>query len=169
VRYVQRFIEFFFRKKWLGLFILIAFFAGLGMSTVYRGVLGHKQRTDLAVYLKAAEMIREGRPNHLYGTETDRHWHYVYLPLLAIMFSPLTRIPFIIPVVIFYLISFLCFLGTLFLSEKFADDMKNAGWKITLATILCLSIFITTLSRGQMGMITLFVYLAQCFNEALLH
>lgn len=159
----KNFIELFFRRKWLGLLVILAFFIGIGISAVYRGAFSHKQRTDLPVYFKAAEMIHEGRPEHLYGIETSRHWHYVYSPFLALLLEPFTQVPFGISVTLFYLLSFLCLLGTFFLSTKFAPEREDAGWKIALAAFFCLPIFLNTLTRGQLGTVSLFAQAAVLF------
>jgi len=43
---VQKFIEFFFRKKWLGVLLILGLAWGIGISTFYRGAISPKQRTD---------------------------------------------------------------------------------------------------------------------------
>jgi hypothetical protein len=157
---IRKFIDFFLRQKRLGRLIVLAFFVGIGISTVYRGSFSPKQRTDLGVFFKAAEMVREGRPLHMYGIESVRHWHYVYSPFLAVTLSPFTQVPFGTSVAIFYLLSFLCLLGTFLLSERFAEEKDNAGWKIALAAFFCLPIFLNTLTRGQLGTLSLFAQAA---------
>lgn len=154
---VKRSIEFVFRKKWLGLIVVIALFCGIGISTVYRGAFGPKQRTDLAVFVKAAEMVSEGRAYHIYGIETSRHWHYVYSPFLAILLSPFTQSPFVVFVVLSYLLSVFCLLWTVGASGRFvpAPEAEGIRWKSILAAFLCLPVLINTLTRGQLGILIL--------------
>lgn len=153
---IRIFIEYFFKKKWLGLLVVLSLVIGTGISTFYRGALSPKQRTDLTVYLKAAEMIREGRPGHLYGIETARHWHYVYTPLLAILLAPFTGLPLGVNVLLAYLVSIAALGIVFFLSRSLSDPPKNSSWKIVLAGIFCLPLFLNTLSRAQLGIISLF-------------
>ncbi|HOW59766.1 MAG TPA: glycosyltransferase family 87 protein [Candidatus Omnitrophota bacterium] len=157
MRTIQKIIESVLRKKWLGCLVLTAFFIGVGISTVYRGALGPKQRTDLVVYLKAAEMINSDRANHLYGIETSRHFHYVYSPFLAILLTPLERLPVAVSVFFFYIISVAALLGALFLSRSFREKSQNIDWQIVISAIFCLPVFLQTFSRGQLGIIMLFL------------
>ncbi|HPW64815.1 MAG TPA: glycosyltransferase family 87 protein [Candidatus Omnitrophota bacterium] len=152
----QRIIGFFLRKKWLGWLLVFALFYGTCISTVYRGAIGHKQRTDLTVYIKAAEMVRIGNPGHIYGIETDRHWHYVYSPFLAVTLAPVSHLPFVILVIANYLLALACLFATLFLSRTFTSEGPEATWKIIFAAILCLPVILNTLTRGQLGTVMLF-------------
>lgn len=154
---IQKFIEFFLKRKWLGILVLAVFFSAVGVSTVYRGSLSHKQRTDLTVYLKAAEMIQIGRANHLYGIETSRHWHYVYTPLLAILLVPFVQFPLVFNVLLSYLFSVGALLGVLILSRSFSEKSTEAPWQIALSGIFCLPLFLNTFSRGQLGIGMLFL------------
>jgi hypothetical protein len=156
MRHIQQIIEYFLRKKWLGILLITLLVSGVGVSTIYRGAFSQKQRTDLAVFFKAAEMVHEGRANHIYGIETRRHWHYVYTPLLAILLAPAVGLPFVIPVTIHYVMS-LAGLGIIFfLSRHFTSDKKNAVWQIVLSALLCIPVFLDTLTRGQLGILMLF-------------
>ncbi len=153
---IQKIIEFFFRKKWLGSLLILGLVSGVGISTFYRGAISPKQRTDLTVYLKAGEMVLEGRAYHIYGVENLRHWHYVYSPLLAILLAPVSKWPLGATVPIAYLLSIACLAGTVLLSKRFPEDAKPAPWQITLALVFCLPMLLNTLTRGQLGIITLF-------------
>lgn len=159
---LQKIIGFFLRKKWLGLLVLAAFFIGVGISTYYRGAISPKQRTDLTVYLKAAEMININRADHIYGIENHRHWHYVYSPLLAILLTPFQRLPLGVNVLMVYLFSVVALLGTLGLSRAFFEKTQPANWQITLSAIFCIPLFLNTLSRAQLGILMLF-FTTACF------
>ena len=173
--HIRRIIEFFIQKKWLGILLVLGLAWGLGISTFYRGAISPKQRTDLTVFLKAGEMIAEGRADHIYGIESIRHWHYVYPPLLAILLAPFSKWPLGITVGLAYLLSIACFIGTIMLSRLFPEDTRPAKtgrqghasvpespgcrpapWQIALAMVFCLPMFMSTITRGQFGIITLF-------------
>ncbi len=149
-------IGYFLKKKWLGLLLVAVLVIGTGVSTFYRGAISPKQRTDLTVYLKAAEMIAIGRADHIYGIETERHWHYVYSPLLAILLVPLVKLPLGANVLLAYLISIGAIAGTFYLSRACSSKPNAAGWQIALAAFLCLPLFLNTLSRAQFGILMLF-------------
>lgn len=156
MRSVQNFIESFLRRKWLATLVLTALFIAIGASTIYRGAISPKQRTDLTVYLKAAEMININRANHIYGIETNRHWHYVYSPFLAILLTPFEKFPLGINVFFAYLISIGALAGTFVLSTAFSDKSRETAWQITFSSLLCLPLLLNTLSRGQLGILMLF-------------
>ncbi|OQA55686.1 MAG: hypothetical protein BWY42_01374 [Candidatus Omnitrophica bacterium ADurb.Bin277] len=163
MRRIQMIVEFFFRKKWLGILLVLSLVIGTGISTVYRGAFGPKQRTDLAVYFKAAEMVRIGRANHIYGIETDRNWHYVYSPFLAILLAPVSALPFVVPVTANYLLGLLCLFGVIFLSFRFTSTSEDTRWKVVLAAFLSLPVILNTLTRGQLGLLMLFFQAAILF------
>ena len=152
----QKIIKFFFQKKWLGILLILGLALGVGISTFYRGAISPRQRTDLTVYLKAGEMVAEGRAYHIYGVENVRHWHYVYPPLLAILVAPVSKWPLGVTVALAYLLSLVCLAGTVMLSRRFPEDARPAPWQIALAMIFCLPMLLNTLTRGQFGIITLF-------------
>ena len=153
---IQKFIEFFFKRKWLGILLILGFVWGVGISTFYRGAISPHQRTDLTVYLIAGEMVAEGRANHMYGIENIRHWHYVYPPILAILLSPVSKWPLGATVPLAYLLSLACLAGTIILSRRFPEDAKPAPWQIVLAMFFCMPMLMNTLTRGQFGIISLF-------------
>lgn len=153
---IQQFLEFFFRKRWLGLLVIIALFVGIGISTVYRGSFGPKQRTDLGVFFEGAKAVTTDEVINLYGVESIRHWHYVYSPFLAILTGPFTQFSFNLWVIVLYTLSFLVLLGTFLLSKKFTDRTESSNWQIALAAVLCFPIFLNTLTRGQLGILMLF-------------
>jgi len=153
---VRKAIEFFLNKKWLGILVVLGFAWGVGISTFYRGAISSHQRTDLTVFLKAGEMVAEGRAYHMYGIENARHWHYVYPPILAILLAPFSKWPLGATVGLAYLLSLACLAGTVMLSRRFPENTRPLPWQIVLAMIFCLPMLLNTLTRGQFGIITLF-------------
>ncbi|MFH1208097.1 MAG: glycosyltransferase family 87 protein [Candidatus Omnitrophota bacterium] len=160
---IQKFIEFILNRKWLGILLVLGLALGVGISTFYRGAISPKQRTDLTVFLIAGKMIAEGRANNLYGIENKRSWHYVYLPILAILLAPVSKWPLGATVPLAYLLSLACLAGTVLLSRRFPENARPAPWQIALAMFFCLPMFLNTLTRGQFGIISL------CFMAAILH
>lgn len=161
---IQKSIEFFLKKKWLGILLILGLAAGLGISTFYRGAISPKQRTDLTVFLKAGERIAEGRAREIYESENARHWRYVYPPILAILLAPVSKWPLGVAVILAYLFSLACLAGTCILSRRFIKTGGPAPWQIVLALIFCLPLLMNTLSRGQFGIITLFFAAAIFYN-----
>ncbi|HOW87470.1 MAG TPA: glycosyltransferase family 87 protein [Candidatus Omnitrophota bacterium] len=153
---VQKTIDFFLRRKWLGILLVASLALGVGISTFYRGAISPKQRTDLTVFLIAGEMVAEGRADHIYGIENIRHWHYVYPPILAILLAPISQWPLGVNVALAYLLSLACLAGTIMLSLRFKENAKPKPWQIVLAMLFCLPLLLNTLTRGQLGTISLF-------------
>lgn len=181
--YIQKFIEFFFKQKWLGILLVLGLAGGIGISTIYRGAISPKQRTDLTVFLKAGEMVAEGRANSMYEIVSKRGWHYVYTPLLAVLLAPVSKWPLGATVAFAYLLSLTCLAGAVLLSRRFPENdcptktgrqndsnvpeslgCRPAPWQITLAMIFCLPMLLNTLTRGQFGIITLFFMAAIFYN-----
>jgi len=153
---IQILIEFFIRRKWLGILLVAGLVAGIGISTFYRAVISPKQRTDLTVFLEAAKRVREGRAGEIYEAENARHWRYVYAPPLAVLLAPVASWPVGLNVPLAYFLSIGCLAGTIFLTRRFSRNMELSPWQIALAAILCLPVIMNTLTRGQFGVITLF-------------
>ncbi|OGX13240.1 MAG: hypothetical protein A2351_06055 [Omnitrophica bacterium RIFOXYB12_FULL_50_7] len=122
---IQKIIAFFFKRKWLGILLVLGLAWGVGISTFYRGAVSPKQRTDLTVFLKAGEMVHEGRANHIYGIENARHWHYVYPPILAILLAPVSKWPLGATVGLAYLLSIACLVGTILLSRRLPEKARS--------------------------------------------
>ena len=162
--HIRRIIDFFFSKKWLGILLVLGLAWGISISTLYRGAISPRQRTDLTVYLKAGEMVRENRADHMYGIESVRHWHYIYPPLLAILLAPVSKWPLGVTVSLAYLLSITCLAGTIALTRRFPEDARPAPWQITLAMIFCLPMILSILMRGQFDIITLFFMAAVFYN-----
>ncbi len=155
--------RFFVPPKWLGILLVLGFIWGIGISTFYRGVIGPKERTDLTVYLAAGQMVAEGRASNLYMVESHRHWHYVYPPLLAVLLAPVAKWPLTTTVSLAYLLSIACLIGTVVLSRHFRGSARPAPGQIALAMFFCLPVLMSTLTRGQFGVITLF-FMAAIFT-----
>lgn len=186
MRRIYQIIDFFFQKKWLGILLIAGLVWGVGISTFYRGAVSPKQRTDLTVYLKAGEVVAEGRSEKIYETENVRHWNYVYSPLLAILLAPVSKWPIGINVTLAYALSIACLAGTVLLSRRFpgsvltvktgrqtctsvpapSPEYRTASRQIALSMIFCLPILLNTLTRGQLGIITLF-FMAAIFYSYL--
>ncbi len=162
--YIQKFIEFFFRIKWLGILLVLGLALGVGISTFYRGAISSRQRTDLTVFLVAGEMVAEGRANQIYEIENKRSWHYVYPPILAILLAPVSKWPLGATVTLAYLLSLVCLAGTIVLSRRFEGDARPSPWQIALAMFFCLPMLLNTLTRGQFGIISLFFMAAIFYN-----
>lgn len=166
---VRKFVEFFFRKKWLGVLLVLGLTLGVGISTFYRGAISPKQRTDLTVFLKAGKMVAEDQANTMYETVSERGWHYVYPPILAILLAPVSQWPLGTTVALAYFLSVACLAGVVMFSRRFTESARPTPWQIVLAMIFCLPLLLNTLTRGQFGIITLFFmaavfysYLKQC-------
>jgi hypothetical protein len=180
---IQKFIEYILNRKWLGALLVLGLVLGIGISAFYRGAISSRQRTDLTVYLVAGQMIAEGRANHIYGIESKRKWHYVYPPLLAILLAPISKWPLSATVSLAYLLSLACLAGTIALSRRFPENVRPAKtghqghanvpeslgcrpapWQIALSLFFCLPMFLTTLTRGQLGIISLFFMAAILYS-----
>ena len=181
---IQKFIGFFFRRKWLGILLILGLAFGIGVSTFYRGAISPHQRTDLTVFLTAGKIVREGHSSLLYTIESIRHWHYVYPPLLAILLAPYSNWPLGVTVGFAYLLSLACLFGTAILSRRLPENaapaktdrqghasmsasmgFRPAPWQITLAMIFCLPMLMNTLTRGQFGIVTLFFMVAIFYSH----
>ncbi len=167
--------------KKICLFALALSILILGTVTVFRAALFEVSRTDLTVYLRAAEAIH----NHenIYHAENLRHWHYVYLPLLAILMTPVTSLPLWLNAALWYLISMAALIGTflglqsLFPGTGFISNRKTSGqskftnisestsnghksfWIVLCALILALPPLLNTFTRGQLGAVSLYLTL----------
>jgi len=132
----------------------------LGYSTVYRAALGEKSRGDLTVYLRAAEAIQQNE--NIYAVENERHWHYVYLPLLAILMMPFLGMPLWLISLVWYLISLAALLGTAWGLRFLFRNHKRAFWIILTCFVIALPSLLNTFTRAQLGILSLFMTLI-CF------
>jgi len=161
---IQKLIEFFFKRKWLGILLILGLAGGVGISTFYRGAISPKQRTDLTVYLKAGETVAGGRADRIYEVTSIRGWHYVYPPILAILLAPVSKWPLSATVGLAYLLSIACLAGTVVLSRRLPANARPAPWQIALAMFFCLPMILNTLTRGQFGTISLFFMAVVFYN-----
>ncbi len=147
-------INFIITRKKLLWILTALFFIGLGVSVVYRGGFEVSKRTDLTVYLRAAEAINA--KENIYEVQNSRGWNYLYLPLLAILLSPFTNVPLPLMVFLWYLLSLAALGAVIFLSCKIAPEKKNAFLLAAAAYTFTLPSFVNTLARGQLGIFPIF-------------
>lgn len=129
----------------------------LGYSTVYRAALGEKSRGDLTVYLRAAEAIQQNE--NIYAVENERHWHYVYLPLLAILMLPFLGLPLWLASLFWYLISLAALGGTVWGLRSFFKNREHLFWIVLTCFVFALPPILNTFTRGQLGILSLFLTL----------
>lgn len=145
-----------FLKKIALVFILTAIIV-VGISTVYRAALGEKSRTDLTVYLRAAEAIHQNE--NIYAVENVRHWHYVYLPLLAILLTPFTSFPLWLNALLWYLLSITALWGVWRKANTLFQNQNNRFWILFVCLLVALPPLLNTLTRGQLGIFSLYLTL----------
>ncbi len=143
--------------KKAALFALAVFLLILGVVTVFRAALFAVSRTDLTVYLRASEAVYTGAG--IYDVPNARQWHYVYLPLLALLLTPLTVLPLWLSAAIWYLTSVAAFIGTFLGLQSLFPKQPKYFWIILCAFILALPPILNTLTRGQLGGISLYLTL----------
>lgn len=155
----SKIVDFLLRHKRLFLFIIVVFFLIVGISTLCRGGIGPPPaRTDLTVFLRGAEAVKSGE--NLYGVTNDRGWRYVYLPLLAILLTPFTHIPLLLNTSLWYALSIASLCGAIFLSAGMARDRPAGMRSAVMAGIFCAPTLVESMTRGQLGVITLFLAIA---------
>src|SRR5262249_4845534 len=76
-------------SKWqrVGIGLFLAGFIVFGPLVELRSAFLKRRMTDLGVYLRAAWAVRSG--DDLYTITEENGWHYHYLPLFAIVMTPL--------------------------------------------------------------------------------
>lgn len=114
-----------------------------------RGAKFH--RTDLTVYLAAAEALGDG--GDPYDAASPRGWRYVYPPLLAIVARPLTALAVPDAALVVYGLS----VAALVLAARaLARGMGARGrLAVALGTLACAPFVVQTLQRGQVTLILL--------------
>lgn len=153
-----RLSHFLFRRPRLFLFLSAALFIGIGISTVYRGGFSEHQRTDFSVFVRAAEAVQAG--DNIYDVKTVRHWNYVYLPLLALLAVPFTYLPFAASVLIWYVLSVAAMAAVFWMASRLGENARDGFFAALTSFILVFPAFLGTLSRGQMGIISILIALA---------
>jgi len=139
------------------IFSLVVAILIVGTITVFRAALFEVSRTDLTVYLRAAQAIL----NHenIYSVENVRHWHYVYLPLLAILMVPFTFLPLWLSAALWYLISIAALIGTSLGIASLFESKNQRFWIPLVCIIVALPPLLNTFTRGQLGAISLYLTL----------
>ncbi len=150
--FLKRISNFLFQKPRIFQIIVFAFFVGLGISTVYRGGISKHQRTDFAVFVRAAQAVEANQ--NIYDVKTVRQWNYVYLPLLAILTVPLTYIPFPMAVFLWYVFSAGAYVLVFKLAIRLGPNARDGFFAALAAALLSLPAFLNTLSRGQLGVLS---------------
>ena len=158
-------IDFILKRKWLLILAVVTFLVIIGISTLCRGGIGPPpRRTDLTVFLRAAEAVQSGE--HIYLVANARGWHYVYLPLLAILLAPFAKLPLLVNTSMWYLLSVAAFVGTILLSAHLTQD-RSTGMRIAFVSALfCVPSFVESMTRGQLGVIGIFLAVAVLFLYA---
>ncbi|MFC1480402.1 glycosyltransferase family 87 protein [Candidatus Omnitrophota bacterium] len=152
-------VDFFLRRKRLCIWLVVAFFVGIGISTLFRGGIGPPpRRTDLTVFLRAAEAIQSGE--HIYFVANARGWYYVYLPLFAILLTPFTKLPLLVDTFLWYMLSVAALCGTVFLSARLAKDRSVGMRAAVMAALFCVPSLLESMTRGQLGVISVFLAIA---------
>jgi hypothetical protein len=152
-------VDFLLRRKKLLALIVVVFFTILGISVLCRGGIGPPpRRTDLTVFLRAAEAIRSGE--HIYYVANARGWHYMYPPLFATLLMPFTKFPLLVNTTLWYMLSVASFFGTVILSSRFAED-RAAGMRASvMAALFCAPPLLEVMTRGQIDMMVVFLAVA---------
>ena len=157
------------RHKYYLMIFLLATFLLLGLNVVYRGALHVPHRTDLTVFLRASNALQNGE--NLYAVHNERNWNYVYFPLLAILLTPLANCPLVFSVALWYSLSVAAMCGTVILSAKLSNDSIDGFLLSIKSLLLSPPFFFDALTRGQTGIIIVFLMMLIFFlyrrNQAL--
>jgi hypothetical protein len=117
------------------------------------GSLG--QKTDITVYLDAARAIREGRD--IYSIRNVRSWPYLYPPLPAVLFVPLSHLSRGQAAYSWFLVSLGCMAASVLLMRG-ALRRVDAGWagEACLFGLVPVALpMLHTLQRGQINALPL--------------
>lgn len=133
---------------------LILFVTLFGVSVLLRGAVGKPYRTDVTVFLRAAQAV-ELRQD-IYDAKTERQWNYVYLPLLAVLLRPVAHWPLWVVVPAWYLISMAMLAGTVICTARLSARGPHVYRAAILALVLSSPAMLNTVSRGQLGVLSLF-------------
>lgn len=139
---------------------LIVFVAIFGVSVLLRGAVGRPYRTDVTVFMRAAQAVDAGQD--IYDAKTERQWNYVYLPLLAVLLKPAAHLPLWVVVPAWYLISMAMLAGTVICTARLCKGVPYVWRTAILALVLSLPATLNTVSRGQLGILSLF-FAVLCF------
>ena len=142
-------------KKIFRLFLLAGFIV-LGCSVVFRATR-KPSRSDFSVFITAAQAVKNGADP--YRADHPRDWKYVYFPLLAILLVPIAGFSMEVTSAIWYLLSLAAFFGTIFVSAKLSSNPREGLLSAVMAAVLSIPVFFDTFTRGQVGMLILFLSL----------
>ncbi|MES1955074.1 glycosyltransferase family 87 protein [Salinisphaera hydrothermalis] len=157
-----------------GLVVLITVLLALG--TVWRAgpstVAGHPfgsthTHSDFTAYLAGGQAIRNG--SDIYKAHNERDWAYVYLPPLAILAAPLTRLPLPASVLLWFLIC----VAALSLGIRYCRRLVGAGAgpldsaKPLLPVVLALPFIVDGLARGQASVVVAAAVFAMFYYDAI--
>ncbi|MBL7158255.1 MAG: DUF2029 domain-containing protein [Candidatus Omnitrophica bacterium] len=152
-------VDFFLRHKRLCILLVVTFFVGVGISTLFRGGIGPPpRRTDLTVFLRAAEAIQSGE--HIYLVTNARGWYYVYLPMFAILLTPFAQLPLLVNTFLWYMLSVAALCGTIFLSARLVQNRLLGMRAAIMAALFCVPSLLESMTRGQLGVISVFLAIA---------
>lgn len=155
IAYGTRAAGFFYRRKKLFLIIVTVLLSLLGINALYRSAISDPPRTDLTVFLRAADAVEENE--EIYDVQNQRHWNYVYLPLLATLLVPFADFPLPLNALLWYLLSAGALCSAFLMLKQFSPEPESGFNAAALAFFLCLPSIINTLVRGQMGVLVLFL------------
>jgi len=162
------------------LVLICVFCAAIERRTAFRKP-PNPPMTDLDVYLRSAWAVRTGRD--IYQVSDQNDWHYVYPPLVAICFVPLAApppgspqwsdeyTPLGLSVAIWYFLSITCVVFAVQALAAAIEGRRNIVafppkppgekrmyWAVRLIpVIVALPAIMTSLNRGQMESLTLFL------------
>ena len=152
-------VDFFLKRKKLCIWLVIAFFGIVGITTLFRGGIGPPpRRTDLTVFLRAAQAIQSGE--NIYLVTNARGWNYVYMPMFAILLTPFTKLPLLLNTFMWYMVSVASFCGTIILSARLVQDRAKAMRAAVIAALFCMPACVESMARGQLGIVSIFLAVA---------
>ena len=152
-------VDFLLKRKRLFISVVVILLVVVGISTLCRGGIGPPpRRTDLTVFMRAAEAIRDGE--NIYRVVNARGWYYVYAPLLAILLTPFAALPLLLNTTFWYALSVAALCGSVGLSVRMAKDQPAGTRAAVMAGIFCLPAIIESMTRGQVGVMVLFLAVA---------
>jgi len=159
IYFISKAVDFVLKHKRLFILLVVALFVGVGISVLCRGGWGPPpRRTDLTVFLRAAEAIQSGE--NIYNVTNDRGWYYVYLPLLAILLTPFTRLPLLLNTSLWYALSVASLCGAVLLSARLAKDRPTGMRAAVMAALFCIPPMVESMTRGQVGVMSVFLTIA---------
>ncbi|MBP9865426.1 MAG: DUF2029 domain-containing protein [Candidatus Omnitrophica bacterium] len=158
--FVYKIYDFLSRYRKALLAALVLFIAIFGISVLLRGAVGKPYRTDVTVFLRAAQAVDAGQD--IYDAKTERQWNYVYLPLLAVLLRPAAHLPLWVVVPAWYALSMAMLAGTVIFTSRLCSSGQPVWRPALLALVFSLPATLNAVSRGQLGVLSLF-FAVWCF------